>query len=46
MAALPAAYHQVITNAFRAAWHYGQGAPPLEEALRIIERVYEKFPLP
>ncbi len=46
MVSLPAAYHQVITNAFRAAWAYEQGAPPLDVALQIMQDVYNKFPLP
>ncbi len=40
------AYHQLITNAFRSAWPYGQGAPSLFEAQRIIFQVYSKYPLP
>jgi len=43
---LDAAYHQLITNAFRLAWPYGQGAPSLERALEIMQQVYSKFPLP
>lgn len=43
---LDAAYHQVITNAFRALWPYGQGAPALEQAQQIMQQVYNKFPLP
>ncbi len=43
---LNAAYHQLITNEFRAEWAYGQGAPPLERALEIMQKVYGKFPLP
>ena len=43
---LNAAYHQLITNAFRAEWAYGQGAPSLEMALEIMAKVYALFPLP
>jgi RHS repeat-associated protein len=46
LVSLPPAYHQVITNAFRAAWAYGQEVPPLEEALKILQQIYGKFPLP
>jgi hypothetical protein len=44
--ALDAAYHQVITNAFRALWPYGQLAPTIDQAQRIMQQVYERFPLP
>jgi hypothetical protein len=44
--AIDAAYHQIITNAFRALWPYGQGAPTAAEAQRIMQQVYESFPLP
>jgi RHS repeat-associated protein len=44
---LEAPYHQVITNAFRDAWAYGQGiAPTLEQAKQIMLDVYSKLPLP
>ena len=44
--AIDAAYHQVITNAFRELWRYGQGAPTVEQAQRIMQQVYNRFPLP
>jgi RHS repeat-associated protein/uncharacterized repeat protein (TIGR01451 family) len=40
------AYHQLITNEFRALWAYGQSAPSIERAQQIIQQVYSKFPLP
>jgi hypothetical protein len=44
---LPASYHQVITNAFRHAWAYGQGTHPTEEELQqIMVDVYSHNPLP
>jgi RHS repeat-associated protein len=46
LVALDGAYHQVITNAFRAAWAYGQGAPLLQDAQQIMQQVYGNFPLP
>lgn len=33
-----------ITNAFRAAWAYGQGVPSEAKVLQIMEEVYAKFP--
>jgi len=44
---LPAAYHQLITNAFRRQWAYGQKRVPTPEQLReITQRVYNALPLP
>jgi RHS repeat-associated protein len=44
---IDAAYHQEITNAFRAEWEFGRGMLPSEAQLRdIMQRVYERFPLP
>jgi len=43
---LDAAYHQVITNAFRDAWKYGQGVPSSEELADILAKVYSQYPLP
>jgi hypothetical protein len=43
---LNAAYHQMITNAFRELWPYGQGAPSIEMAKEIMNKIYSKFPLP
>lgn len=43
---LDAAYHQQITNAFRALAPYG-GPKPSPEVLKLImDTVYKKFPLP
>ena len=44
--AIDAAYHQVITNEFRALWAYGQGAPVIQRAQEIMQQVYSNFPLP
>jgi RHS repeat-associated protein len=41
-----AAYHQVITNAFRSLWTYGGGKPALDVAQQIIIEVYSLYPLP
>jgi YD repeat-containing protein len=41
-----AAYHQQITNAFRAEWGYGNGRPSAAEAHAIMARVYARYPLP
>jgi len=43
---LDAAYHQLITNAFRKLWGYGAGRPSEQVAEKIMRRVYQKFPLP
>jgi hypothetical protein len=43
---IDAAYHQEITNAFREAWPYGQGAPSPADLQRIMNDVYARFPLP
>ena len=43
---LPAAYHQMITNAFRAAYAYGQSRPDAATLASIVELVYSKLPLP
>jgi hypothetical protein len=44
---LPAAYHQMITNAFRALVPYGQRIQlTVEEVQRILQQVYSKYPLP
>jgi RHS repeat-associated protein len=41
------AYHQVITNAFRQAWPYGQKMKPSPQELRrIMNEVYDAHPLP
>jgi hypothetical protein len=43
---IDAAYHQEITNAFREAWPYGQGALSPADLQRIMNDVYSRFPLP
>jgi hypothetical protein len=43
---LPAAYHQLITNAFRKRWPYGRGNPEPEEAQKIMLKVYSDYPIP
>jgi hypothetical protein len=42
---LPASYHQVITNAFREEWAYGQARPTLGQLSDILGRVYSRFPI-
>jgi len=42
---LDAAYHQLITNEFRSLWPYGSGRPDPQELERIMNDVYEKYPL-
>lgn len=39
-------YHQMITNAFRQLWKYGQAPPSKEKLKSIMKEVYRKFPLP
>ncbi|WP_293916373.1 MULTISPECIES: hypothetical protein [unclassified Sphingobacterium] len=43
---LDAAYHQVITNEFRAIRPYGLGPVNEAQRLQIMKEVYSKFPLP
>ena len=43
---LDAAYHQQITNAFRAEWGYGLGKSTATQLETILNRVYGQFPLP
>jgi RHS repeat-associated protein len=43
---LDAAYHQKVTNAFRAEWGYGVGKPSAVQLNLIIKKVYSKYPLP
>ena len=43
---LNAAHHQLLTNEFRNAWAYGQGAPSAERAMEIMAGVYGRLPLP
>ena len=40
------AYHQMITNEFRALWGYGKGVPSATELQSIMKQVYSKYPLP
>jgi RHS repeat-associated protein len=43
---IPTAYHQVVTQAFRTAWGYGQGTKPSGQQLRnIFVEVHSKLPL-
>ena len=46
--ALSAAYHQLITNAFRKEWGYGvQGGPAGTRRLwSIMQKVYRQYPIP
>lgn len=46
MVPLDAAYHQLITNEFRRLHSYGKGPVSPEEAIKIMEEVYSKYPLP
>ncbi|WNG52087.1 hypothetical protein F0U60_54260 [Archangium minus] len=43
---LPAPYHQLLTNAFRARWAYGRHTPTPEEARQIMMKVYAELPIP
>jgi RHS repeat-associated protein len=43
---LDAAYHQMITNAFRDEISYGSGPLSPEEMQNVMDSVYAKFPLP
>ena len=43
---LDGAYHQMITNEFRALWGYGKGVPSATELQSIMKQVYSKYPLP
>ncbi len=43
---LDGAYHQMITNEFRALWGYGKGVPSATELQSIMKQVYTKYPLP
>jgi RHS repeat-associated protein len=43
---LDAAYHQLITNAFRELWPYGTGQLPTPEQLQdIMDQVYNQYPI-
>jgi hypothetical protein len=43
---LPAPYHQLITNAFRRRWPYGQEKPSEAQAKNIMLLVYSEYPIP
>ncbi len=44
---LPTAYHKAITLEFRREWEYGRrDKPTSEELMRILMRVYGKYPVP
>ena len=43
---LDGAYHQIITNEFRAIRPYGLGPVNETQRLQIMKEVYSKFPLP
>jgi hypothetical protein len=46
LAKIPAAYHQMITNAFRTLAPYGQSiSRTTEEVTNIVKQVYSMFPL-
>jgi hypothetical protein len=45
-APLDAAYHQQITNEFRSLWPYGGRQPTPQELQEVMEKVYQKYPLP
>jgi hypothetical protein len=43
---IPAAYHQLITNAFRNRWPYGTGRfPDPGTLIRILKEVYNSYPI-
>jgi len=47
LAKIPAAYHQLITNAFRTLAPYGQAVSrTAEEVTNIVKQVYSMYPLP
>lgn len=43
---VPAAYHQLITNAFREHYPYGQPKPNAGDAQIIMMKVYARYPIP
>jgi hypothetical protein len=43
---LPAPYHQLITNAFRRRWSYGNEKPSEAQAKDIMLKVYSEYPIP
>jgi RHS repeat-associated protein len=42
---LDAAYHQLITNAFRQLWPYASGQPSPEQLQEIMDQVYNQYPI-
>ena len=46
LAPLDAAYHQQITNEFRSLWPYGGPKPSPQQLQEIMQKVYQKYPLP
>jgi RHS repeat-associated protein len=46
LAPLDAAYHQQITNEFRRQWPYGGARPDAQQLDEVMQKVYEKYPLP
>lgn len=43
---IPASYHQLLTNAFRAQHPYGSPRPSEQRAREIMLKVYSQFPIP
>ena len=43
---IPAAYHQLITNLFRALAPYGGPTPSPQQTQEIMQKVYTTYPLP
>ncbi len=43
---IPATYHQLLTNAFRALHPYGSPRPSEQRAQEIMLKVYSQFPIP
>jgi len=46
LAPLDAAYHQQITNEFRSLWPYGGAKPNPQQLQEIMQKVYNKYPIP
>jgi hypothetical protein len=43
---LPAAYHQLVTNAFRRLHPYGRPKPQAWEVQSFMLQVYSEYPIP
>jgi len=43
---IDAAYHQIVTNAFREQHPYGVGKIPFDKRQLIMRKIYMKYPLP